>query len=214
MALTKTLKGSIVVLDLNPDGSLRASNVERHYVLTDEGVEIARPLERDVLTAGTLAAVLPDHAVLLLRVSQLETDLAAAQALAQANGEAAAAVGDELQGVTSERNSLQVELDALRTERDALREERDALKAEKDAAAARAARSVSPLQARKALKASGMLAAVQAMVAAAPEDDDIRLAWDWALTWERDSPFIDSLGAALGLTSQQIDDLFALAATM
>lgn len=179
MAITKSLFGSIVVLDLKPDGTLRAANVERHYVLTDGGTELARPIERDVLTTETVASVLPQQADLMLRVQELE----------QANA-------------------------ALAMERDAAISQRDALQAEKDAATARAARSVSPLQARKALKATGMLTTVQAMVAAAPEDDDVRLAWDWALTWERDSQFIDSLGAALGLTSQQIDDLFALAATM
>ena len=230
MALTKTLIGSIVVLDLNPDGSLRASNVERQYVLKDGDQEIARPLERDVLTAETVSTVLPDHAALILRVPQLEADLAAVQALAQANGEAAAAARDEVQAVTADRDALQASSqaerealqtdvavlgaarDALQAERDTLRTERDALQAEKDAAAARALRSVSPLQARKALKASDMLATVQAMVDAAPEDDDVRLAWDWALAWERDSPFVNSLGQSLGLTSQQIDELFALAA--
>lgn len=244
MALTKTLIGSIVVLDLNPDGSLRASNVERQYMLKDGDQEIARPLERDVLTAETVSTVLPDHAALILRVPQLEADLAAAQTLAQTNGEAAAAARDEVQAITSERDALQASSqaerealqaerdaaqaerdalqtdvavlgaarDALQAECDALRTERDALQAEKDAAAARTLRSVSPLQARKVLKASGMLATVQAMVDAAPEDDDVRLAWDWALSWDRESPFVSSLGQSLGLTSQQIDELFALAA--
>lgn len=204
MAITKTLTGSIVVLDLHADGTLRASNVERHYLLADGATEVARPIERDVLTAETLVTVLPDHAAaLMLRVPQLEADLATARALAETNATAA-----------TERDALTSALQEAIAERDALRVARDALQAEKDAAAARAARSVSPLQARRALKTLGLLAGVQAMVAAAPEDDDIRLAWDWALAWERDSPFIDSLGAALGLTSQQIDDLFALAATL
>lgn len=79
MALTKTLIGSIVVLDLNPDGSLRASNVERQYVLKDGDQEIARPLERDVLTAETVSTVLPDHAALLVRVQQLEAEVASLQ---------------------------------------------------------------------------------------------------------------------------------------
>lgn len=179
MAMTKTLTGSIIVLDINPDGTLRAANVERHYLLADAGTELARPVERDVLTAETLATVLPDQATLLLRVTQLEANAAAAQVLVET-----------------------------------LRTERDVLLAEKVEAASRALNSVSPLQARKALKESGLLTTVQAMIAAAPEDDDIRLAWDWALAWERDSPFVASLGASLGLTSRQIDDLFALATTL
>ncbi len=65
-----------------------------------------------------------------------------------------------------------------------------------------------------ALKQAGLLSAVTAMIDALPPDDDVRLAWEWAVSWQRSSPFVAQLGGALDLTSDQIDALFALAATL
>lgn len=138
------------------------------------------------MTQEAMEAALPGVGGLMARVADLEAQLAISTA-ARAQAEA------DIATVTAER---------------------DALRAEKEAAPAKVSGAVSPLQARKALKAAGLLTRVQAMVAASPEDDDIRLAWDWAPSWERNSPFVESLGAALGLTALQIDDLFALAATL
>jgi hypothetical protein len=72
--------------------------------------------------------------------------------------------------------------------------------------------SVTPLQARKALRASGLSDAVDAYIAtqsAAIQDE-----WEYAITVERDNPAIAAAGPALGLTDAQIDDLFRLAATL
>jgi len=73
---------------------------------------------------------------------------------------------------------------------------------------------VTPYQARRALRDAGLLAQVEAIVAAAQADSDIRLAWDWAVEWRRDSEMIAQLGAALGLSAEQIDALFASAAAI
>jgi hypothetical protein len=72
--------------------------------------------------------------------------------------------------------------------------------------------SVTPLQARKALRASGLSDAVEAYIAtqsAALQDE-----WEYAISVERDNPAIAAAGPALGLTDAQIDDLFRLAATL
>lgn len=119
---------------------------------------------------------------------------------------------ETLAGILPDVASALAQISALTSERDALKAQLAA--AQPSVATPTSSLSVSPLQARKALKAAGLLAQVQAMVAAAPEDDDIRLAWDWALTWERDSPFVATLGAALGLTAEQIDALFTQAAAL
>lgn len=71
--------------------------------------------------------------------------------------------------------------------------------------------SVTPLQARRALLAAGKLAAVETAVSAA--DQATQLAWQYAASFERASPFVASLAAAVGLTDAQIDDLFRSAAT-
>lgn len=138
------------------------------------------------VTQDGLAAVLPDVGGLMARIVAAE-----------------AAV-----------STLTQERDSAIAERDNAVSARDALQAKIDATKAKARLSVSPAQARLALKRAGRLAAVQDMIEALPADDDVRIVWDWAVTWERDSPFVDTLGAALGLTGEQIDDLFALAATL
>lgn len=67
--------------------------------------------------------------------------------------------------------------------------------------------AVTPYQARVALLGANLLAAVENAVANHP-DPRVKLVWDYALTWERASPFIEQLGGALGLTDEQIDALF------
>lgn len=67
-------------------------------------------------------------------------------------------------------------------------------------------------QARLALKQQGLLATVQANIDALPEDSQIE--WEYSARVERKSPLVASLGAALGLTETELDDLFKLAITL
>lgn len=69
---------------------------------------------------------------------------------------------------------------------------------------------VSRFQARAALHHAGLLPQAEAAVADA--DPITRIAWQDAQEWRRDSPTIASIAAALGLTSEQVDDLFRAAA--
>lgn len=136
------------------------------------------------VTQDGLAAVLPEVGGLMARIETAEAAIAA---------------------LTQER-------DAAHAERDAAVSARDALQAQIDAAVEKSRQSVSPLQAKTALLRQGLLDDVEAMIAASPRE--IQLAWNEALMFGRNSPLINSLGASLGLSSQQIDDLFALAATL
>lgn len=72
--------------------------------------------------------------------------------------------------------------------------------------------SVTPLQARRALRQAGIKAEVDAYVATL--DEEAQEAWEYALAIERNNPIVVGAGAALGMTEQQIDDLFILAATL
>lgn len=76
--------------------------------------------------------------------------------------------------------------------------------------------SVTMRQARLALLSAGLLAAANAAIAAMPgvAGEAARIEWEYAQTVERDSPLVAGLTAALNLTQTQIDDLFALAATL
>jgi len=72
-------------------------------------------------------------------------------------------------------------------------------------------KAVTPYQARRALLAAGKLDDVEAAVAAGT--DEVRLAWQFAASIERDSQFVASLAAAIGLSDSQVDDLFRNAVT-
>jgi hypothetical protein len=70
---------------------------------------------------------------------------------------------------------------------------------------------VTKVQALVALHRTGKLDAVKAAVAADPE---MQIWFDSAQTWQRDNPRILAMGQQLGLSSQDLDNLFALAKTV
>lgn len=66
-----------------------------------------------------------------------------------------------------------------------------------------------------ALLEIGELDNVQPVIDSLPMPDKrkAQILWDKANTVERNNPFIVSMGAAMGKTEQEIDDLFVLAST-
>lgn len=72
-----------------------------------------------------------------------------------------------------------------------------------------ATQTITPLQAKLALHRAGLLSTVEAVIAAA--DVETRLAWTAATGFDRNSALLGGMAAALGLTTQQVDDLFATA---
>jgi len=77
---------------------------------------------------------------------------------------------------------------------------------------------VTMAQARKALILDGIsLSAVDAAIAAIEDATERQLAqidWEYSTTVRRDSSLVASLSPVLGLTEQQKDNLFVLAATL
>lgn len=71
---------------------------------------------------------------------------------------------------------------------------------------------VTAFQAKAALHEAGLLESVEAMMANSATPKLVKLAWAEALHFERYSPTVLALGAALGLSQAQIDDLFQSAA--
>lgn len=71
-------------------------------------------------------------------------------------------------------------------------------------------------QARLALLGAGLLADVNAAVAAmvGADGDAARIEWEFAATVERDSPLVQGLTAALGLSATQLDGLFEAGAAL
>lgn len=72
--------------------------------------------------------------------------------------------------------------------------------------------SVSRFQARAALHLAGLLKQVEAVIADPSTPVLAKLAWQDAQEFKRTSPTIAAMSAALGLTEQQLDDLFTTAA--
>jgi hypothetical protein len=72
--------------------------------------------------------------------------------------------------------------------------------------------SVSPLQMRRALRVAGLRATVDAFVA--QQSEEVQEAWEYATIIMRTDPMITAGMTALGLTAQQVDDLFRLAASL
>jgi hypothetical protein len=73
--------------------------------------------------------------------------------------------------------------------------------------------TVTPLQARRALRAAGLLPTVNAWVAA-QADEDIKDAWEYASIIERNGPLTTGAALALGLTDAQLDGLFLAASKL
>ena len=75
--------------------------------------------------------------------------------------------------------------------------------------------SVTMAQAREALRRAGVLAGVDAAIGAIPDADQrqaAEIAWEYAPTVGRTGALVSMLGAQVGLTEDQIDDLFIAAA--
>ena len=72
--------------------------------------------------------------------------------------------------------------------------------------------SVTPRQIRLALNASGLRSAVENAVKSG--DQDLKDWWEYALEIERHHPLIEAMGAALGKSSDDLDNLWRLAATL
>jgi len=71
---------------------------------------------------------------------------------------------------------------------------------------------VSRRQAKLALLAAGKLADAETAIAGA--DTETQINWNDAVEFRRDNALVATIGSALGLTSDQIDDLFRLAITL
>ena len=66
---------------------------------------------------------------------------------------------------------------------------------------------ITPAQGRLALAAAGLLPAV---LAAIPEDElnPLRIYWEYAVSWDRFSPYVTGLAQSIGLTEEQLDNFF------
>lgn len=69
---------------------------------------------------------------------------------------------------------------------------------------------VTPRQFRLALHAAGLLATANSIASQASED--VQIAWEYAVSFERVSPLIDTFAGVIGLTAEEVDAVFEAAA--
>jgi hypothetical protein len=127
--------------------------------------------------------------------------------------EVQAIVGSQLPALVAERDDAIAARDQALADRDAKEAERAefaARVAELEAQASPQVGVVSRMQARLALLNAGLLDQVEAAVDAG--DRALQIYWDNASHFHRDHPLLLQLAAAIGLTAEQVDQLFAAAA--
>ena len=83
-------------------------------------------------------------------------------------------------------------------------------------AARRAEMIVTPRQARLALLGAGQLANIDAAIELLeePTKSAVQIEWEYAVSIERMSPWVQAMTSALGMTDEQVDQLFEMAATL
>lgn len=81
---------------------------------------------------------------------------------------------------------------------------------------AKVPQSVTMRQARLALLQAGKLGTVNAAIAsmAGAQGEAARIEWDYSNEVQRAQPLVAALGGVLGMTSEQLDQLFITAATL
>lgn len=77
--------------------------------------------------------------------------------------------------------------------------------------------NVTPRQMRIALVMSGIsLSTIDAMIDSLPEPNKsvAKITWEYSVEFQRNNPLLTLMAPTLGLTSEQVDQLFILAATL
>lgn len=76
--------------------------------------------------------------------------------------------------------------------------------------------TITPRQARLALLQAGLLDQVDTAINSleSPAKETAQIEWEYATSIDRDSQWINQLGGALGLNTEQLDDLFKTASTI
>lgn len=78
-------------------------------------------------------------------------------------------------------------------------------------------KAVSPRQMRIALIMSGIsLQTIEDTINSLPEPGRsvTRVTWEYSVEFQRDNPVLNAMAPVLGLTKEQVDDLFLLASTL
>lgn len=182
MTITRTSYPERVVIVLNADGSIKAAHQESLEAIADDGVII----QSRQLAAASLSAETLTY--VLPSTAALTAQVAA--------------LTEERDAAIAQKEALQAIIENLTSQRNPVGSGGFAI--------------LTPVQLRLALLSGGItMAQVTAVIAAIPDATEREHAmtyWDYSLAYHRDHPLIARFGAALGLTSSQIDQMWSAAA--
>lgn len=208
MAIEKICDDDRITIVLDPTtGALKGAQRDRTFVIKDGGTVIGSShLEGEALSELALQNVLPDTAALLAQNTALMTAVATALAAETAAVTARTSAENSISGVTAERDYALQRVSELEHQISNASKNLDA-----DGFAI-----LSPVQVRLALIGAGiMLDTVTTLIGQIPDPAQRASAltyWEYASTIHRDHSLITMLAGALGLTSAQVDALWAQAA--
>lgn len=226
MPLTKKSFVERVMIVLNEDGSFKGAHAEKLSLICVDGALISATQEAaEPLQAADIAALLPTQAALM-------ASLDAANLASATLSEAAQTLATENADLLSTNKALTVGLASAESRADAERTAKETITLNLSIANARIAELearlypvdangfaiLSDVQARLALLSAGVTEdSVQAVISAIPDvaqREAARIYWDRAVTVHRDNPLVMTLGAALGFSDVQLNQLWAYAATL
>ncbi len=114
----------------------------------------------------------------------------------------------------AQRDALLSQVSTLTVERDALTAQVAELEAELSTGVDEngVPTAITPLQGRIILKRAGLLDTVEAAIVQA--NGETQIWWEYATLWHRTHPVLVALGESLGLTNEQVDEMFKTAASI
>lgn len=71
---------------------------------------------------------------------------------------------------------------------------------------------ISPRQIRRALSESGLRTLVESAISAG--DQELKDWWEWSTSFLRNHPLVEQMARTLGVTDQELDDLWRLGASL
>lgn len=188
MALSKDVleKRILIVFSKGDDGNFlpSAAQMEEREVIYNDGQKIHDSYSLAAQIDGpTLAGMLPDVGTHIATITALEASLAAEQAKG-------ATLTDQLAAAKAARDDALAEVERLSgVSRDA----------------------ITRRQARLTLLSAGLLDVVEAYMSREDTPRAVVIEYEDATQWHRDSALVTGVATALGLTDEQVDDLFAQA---
>lgn len=208
MAIEKKITNREIVFRFDDYGNYLSSDVTKVEVIIEDGVKISsRSLPPEVISQQDADALLTSgNSALTQQLADAVSELAEVKGLVESIQE------DKSRAIEGEKSAI-AERDAALATVSTLQQQLGLAPTDKNGFAV-----LSPVQIRLGLLAGGITAAqIDAVIGAIPDATQRESAiyyWEYSREYHRDHALIGQLSAALGLTSEQVDQMWAAAAVL